>query len=98
MTPSIPKVEYFKKGPRKYKYTAVMKDGSKVNFGHKDYQHYKDQVPKKMGGGLWTHKNHGDSARRKNYRKRHGGMVCKDGSKCITHKYSPAWFSYYFLW
>jgi len=88
----------FVKGKGKHKYTAILPNGKKVSFGHKDYQHYKDSVPKNKGGGLWTHKNHMDKARRKSYRARHGGLYCKNGRKCITVKYSPAWFSYYFLW
>lgn len=88
----------FTKGPGKKKYTAILPSGKKVHFGHRDYEHYKDSVPKRLGGGVWSHKNHGDRERRKNYRKRHGGMMCKDGTKCIKKRYSPAWFSYYFLW
>ena len=88
----------FKKGVGTKKYTAILPSGKKVHFGHSDYEHYKDSVPKKLGGGIWSHKNHLDPQRRKNYRKRHGGMMCKDGTKCISKRYSPAWFSYYFLW
>ena len=98
MAPQLPKGIKFIKGQGKKKYTAILPDGKKVSFGHRDYQHYKDSVPKRLGGGKWSHKDHGDPERRKNYRKRHGGMVCKDGKKCISKKYSPAWFSYYFLW
>lgn len=89
---------YFVPGPGYKKYTAILPDGKKVHFGHRNYQHFKDSVPSELGGGIWSHKNHNDPARRKNYRTRHAGMVCKDGTKCITKKYSPAWFSYYFLW
>ena len=95
---NIPKVDHFELGPRYKKYTAVMKDGKRVHFGDRRYQHYKDQVPVNMGGGQWTKSNHLDKKRRKNYRTRHGALLCKDGTNCITHKYSPAWFSYYFLW
>jgi len=80
------------------KYIALLPNGTKVSFGHKDYQQYKDLVPIKLGGGLWTHKNHLDADRRRNYRKRHAGVVCQNGGKCIDNKYSPAWFSYHFLW
>lgn len=82
-----------------HKYTAILPTGKKVGFGHKAYEHYKDTVPVKQGGGLWRHKNHLDTERRNNYRKRHGRIMC-DGEKrkCISKKYTPAWFSYYFLW
>lgn len=88
----------FVRGSGKKKYTAILPDGKKVGFGHVDYQHYKDTVPVNQGGGIWSSKNHLDTKRRDNYRKRHGGMLCKDGVRCIDKKYSPAWFSYYFLW
>ena len=98
MAPVLPKNIRFERGPGKKKYTAILPDGKRVHFGHRDYEHYKDIVPKKLGGGLWSHKNHLDKNRRKNYRKRHAGMKCKDGTQCIKKRYSPAWFSYYFLW
>lgn len=94
----LKEVSKFIAGPRNYKYTAIMKDGKKVNFGHKSYQQYKDSVPKSMGGGLYSHKNHGDELRRKNYRARHSGIKLKNGGLAYKTKYSPAWFSYYYLW
>lgn len=80
------------------KYTAILKDGKRVSFGDRRYEQYKDSVPVSMGGGKWKKKDHKDKDRRKNYRARHGALVCKDGKKCISKKYSPAWFSYYYLW
>lgn len=44
-------VEKFILGSGKYKYTAVLKSGKRVNFGHRDYQQYEDSVPVKLGGG-----------------------------------------------
>lgn len=90
----------FIKGSGFKKYTAIIpistdknkKKFIKVSFGDQRYEHYKDIVPKNLGGGLWSHKNHYDKERRKRYRIRHGatGYYLKE--------YSPAWFSYYFLW
>lgn len=102
-TPQLPSGLTFKRGSRKRhkKYKAVFKDKSVVEFGDTRYEHYKDSVPKKLGGGLWVHKNHLDEVRRKRYRARHSGMECMRNGKtvrCIDVKYSPAWFSYYFLW
>jgi len=88
----------FVKGSGNHKYTAILPSGKRVSFGHRDYQQYKDSVPVRLGGGLWSHKNHLDKTRRDSYRKRHGGMRCKNGDSCIGVKYSPAWFSYHFLW
>lgn len=80
------------------KYRAYLSNGKTVQFGDTRYEHYKDITPKSLGGGLWTHQNHLDKFRRANYRKRHGALVCKNGQQCISIKYSPAWFSYKYLW
>lgn len=88
----------FVEGSGNHKYTAILPSGKRVSFGHRDYEHYKDSVPKRLGGGLWSHLNHKDPVRRNSYRQRHGGMSCKNGKQCISVKYSPAWFSYYYLW
>lgn len=88
----------FEKGPRCSKYTAILPDGKRVNFGHKSYQQFKDSVPKSKGGGLWSHKDHGDPIRRDNYRQRHGSRKNPQGKLYKDIKYSPEWFSYYFLW
>lgn len=98
MAPPLPKGIRFVRGPGFKKYTAILPDGKRVNFGDRRYQQYKDIVPPKLGGGKWSHKDHRDHKRRAAYRKRHAGMTCKNGSKCIDKKFSPAWFSYYFLW
>jgi hypothetical protein len=95
---NLQRVEKFILGKGQYKYTAILTDNSRVNFGHRDYQHYKDSVPKNMGGGRWSHKDHGDNIRRRNYRKRHAGVLTKDGTPAYKIKYSPSWFSYYYLW
>ena len=101
--PTLPKGTKFiipKSGNKKY--TAIIPQPNnktkRVSFGDRRYQQYKDSVPKSMGGGKWSKKNHLDPQRRKSYRARHGNLRCKDGKKCITKKYSPAWFSYYYLW
>lgn len=82
----------FSIGPGNYKYTATLPDGKKVNFGDRRYQHYKDKI------GSWSSLDHLDLKRRKNYRARHSGIVLSDGSRAIDKKYSPAWFSYKYLW
>ena len=97
--PPIPKGTRFevpKEGNAKY--IALLPDGKKVRFGHKDYEQYKDSVPKAMGGGKWSHKDHGDRDRRENFLSRAAGQKCANGKRCIDIKYSPAWFSYYYLW
>lgn len=100
--PSLPKGIKFQKGPGKYKYTALvpMPDNKikTVHFGHRDYQHYKDSVPKSLGGKLWSRLDHKDKDRRKRYRTRHKGVLNKDGRPAYKVRYTPAWFSYYWLW
>lgn len=91
-------VEKFVLGPGRYKYTAVLKNGRRVNFGARNYEHYKDTVPVSLGGGRWSHKNHNDSTRRANYRKRHEGIITKNGTPAFKVKLSPSWFSYHYLW
>lgn len=91
-------VEKFVAGPGRYKYTAILKNGHRVNFGHKAYEHYKDSVPVELGGGLWSKKDHNDLKRRANYRKRHEGVLTKTGTPAFKVKLSPSWFSYHYLW
>jgi hypothetical protein len=102
MTRALPKGTRFEvpqKGNKKY-VALVPTNGTilRVAFGHSDYEHYRDSVPRSLGGGKWSHKNHNDKARRANYRARHGGHMRSDGSASISHRFSPAWFSYHFLW
>lgn len=88
----------FVEGSGNHKYTAILPNGKKVSFGHRDYEHYKDSVPKSLGGGIWSHMNHLDKKRRDSYQRRHSALLCKNGVQCISIKYTPAWFSYYYLW
>lgn len=71
------------------KYYAIVKIDNKfkkVYFGELPYSHYKDSTPLKHYSNL----NHYDEKRRKNFRARH--------YKNALVKYSPAWFSYHYLW
>lgn len=63
-----------------------------VYFGAKGYQHYKDAI------GYYSNMDHGDKKRRDNYRSRHAGVKNKSGMPAYKIKYSPSWFSYYYLW
>lgn len=96
--PSLPRGTKFEKGPGRYKYTAILPDGKRVNFGHRDYQHFRDRVPKNKGGKLWSHKDHNDKDRMENYRSRHRGVKTRANTPAYKKKYSPSWFSYHFLW
>ena len=91
------KVE-FEKGTGYKKYKAIIYENNKkiktVQFGDRRYEHFKDQVPLK----LWSHLDHKDPDRRRNYRIRHSAIKNKDGRLSYKIKYSPAYFSYYYLW
>jgi hypothetical protein len=41
---------------------------------------------------------HKSLKRRSNYRKRHAGILLKNGSRAIDKKWSPAWLSYHATW
>ena len=84
--PKLKKGITFKKGPGFKKYTAIFPDGKRVTFGDVRYEHYKDRVPKSLGGKVWSHKNHNDSKRRENYRKRHRGVLLKSGKAAYQKK------------
>lgn len=93
--PALPPNIRFVRGTYPKKYTAIFtRDGKtvKVSFGHQDYQQYMDQIPPSLGGGLYRGKDHLDPQRRANYRRRHGAQGYQ------SRPYSPAWFSYYYLW
>jgi hypothetical protein len=83
----------FEKSSAKDKmYAAVLENKSTgrerlVNFGSKSYENYRDRT----GLNLYPHLIHGDSKRRASYRARHKIHV-HDGC------YSPAYFSYHYLW
>lgn len=88
----------FVKSPRKNKkYRAIYSKGDRVyttDFGDNRYQHYED----KTGLGLYSHLDHKNETRRRNYRKRHKAIKDKFGRIAKDVKYSPAWFSWNFLW
>ena len=59
----------------------------KINFGDTRYEHYEDKTPLKIYSNL----DHDDKERRKKFRARHKGFIKKG-------YYSPAYFSYKYLW
>jgi len=63
-----------------------------VHFGDKRYEQYKDKI------GLYSNLDHLDKNRRDEYRNRHEGVLLKNGQKAYKKKFSPSWFSYYYLW
>ena len=61
-------IVFSKSSKKGKKYRAASPDGTVVNFGHSSYPQYKDNT----GLSLFGHRDHGDPARRENFRKRHG--------------------------
>lgn len=80
------------------KYIAIFPDGKRVAFGDRRYEHYRDQVPRDLGGQRWKHLDHEDEQRRWSYRRRHSAIKDKSGVPYHEKRYSPSWFSWYFLW
>jgi hypothetical protein len=86
-------VKFEKAKAKNKKYSAILRNKTtkktvRVNFGDSRYEQYKDST----GLGLWSHKNHLDVKRRKNYRLRHANHAGRPGF------YSPGRFSYEKLW
>lgn len=84
-------VEKSKRKFKKYDVYEVLKNGKHkyiLSFGDNRYQHFKDLI------GEWSHLDHLDKNRRKNYRKRHEGMSGKN----IYNPYKSAFWSYWYLW
>ena len=92
----------FTKSNRKdKKYMAILSDGRIVHFGSLGYQQYYDNT----GLNLYKNYNHQDKKKRMNYRKRHSkiltglaGQVTSLQIPSYLIKYSPAWFSWNYLW
>lgn len=85
-------------GPGKFKYSVYVKCrknkcGKKViHFGHVDYQHYFDK------GKHYSRLDHGDKARRANYRKRAAGITNKKGERTYKDKNTKNYWAYHYLW
>ena len=103
-SPKVERIVGFKRGPRKSKYTAIVrhnKTGKKrtIHFGHKDYQQFKDSTPL----GYYSYKNHGTKKRKDAYFSRHSGTkkkgaaIKKEFNK--SHgKYTAKILSHIYLW
>lgn len=85
-------IKFEKSNVKNKKYVAYIKNKKndrlyKVNFGDSRYKHYND----KTGLKDWTAANHNDKERRRRYRQRHINNLNKN-------EYSPAYFSWFYLW
>lgn len=80
-----------KKSTRPGKKYMAKVGNSWVHFGALGYQHYYDKI------GLFREFDHLDKKRRKRYRDRHRKIMI-DSTPAYQVKYSPAWFSWHYLW
>tara|TARA_Y100001972_G_scaffold125157_1_gene175797 strand:+ start:6165 stop:6425 length:261 start_codon:yes stop_codon:yes gene_type:complete len=74
----------FKSKAKHKKYSVYVK-GAKgnpklIHFGDNRYEHFKDKI------GEWSHLDHNDPQRKKNYYSRHGKATSKDSAKYWSHK------------
>jgi hypothetical protein len=84
-------IEFKKSKAKNKKYDAILQNKStgslkRVPFGDARYEQYKDST----GVGLYSHLDHHDEKRRKQYRLRHHGED--------KNKFSSGYFSMRYLW
>ena len=87
----IGKYTYFK-SDKKDKKLMTEVNGKKVHFGSSKMEHFKDKT------GIWSHKDHSDKVRRKNYLTRSAGIKKKDGTLTKDDPSSPNYHSRKILW
>ena len=85
-----------KKGFKKYKAEVFNLNGERIataQFGdRRGYSQYKDRI------GYYSDLDHNDKKRLQRYRKRHEAILTNDGVPAYKVEFSPAWFSYRWLW
>jgi len=87
----------FEKGPAGKKYSAIIDDGGiikRIPFGAVGYEQYRDST----GLGLYSHLDHLDNTRRRNYNKRHDARLNSAGVPFSKDKRSAAYYSKKYLW
>ncbi len=62
-----------------------------VSFGALGYEHYKDKI------GNFSYYDHNDKSRRAQYRARHS-KILNHGVPSYKIHFTPAWFSWHYLW
>lgn len=90
-------IKFFKSNVKNKKYRVeFIHKGKpyKVNFGHLQYQQFKDSTPLK----LYKHLNHNDSERRKRYLARSKGIRNKDGKLTKDDPTGANYWSIRYLW
>jgi len=85
-----------RKSSRKNKKYMVFNNrlGSWVHFGDPRYQQYRDTTPLR----LYSHLDHNDTGRRRNYLQRHHGVSTKKKALSKTRVGSAKYYSTKYLW
>lgn len=81
----------FKKSTSKGKKYMIKVNNKLVHFGALGYQQYHDKI------GLYSSYDHNDVTRRNLYRARHK-KIYSNGKPSYLTRYTPAWFSWNYLW
>jgi hypothetical protein len=76
-------VKYQKSSRRDKKWMTTSPSGKKIYWGSPTMKDFTQ---------------HHDEKRRKNYRKRHSGILLKNGKRAIDKLWSPAWLAYHVTW
>lgn len=74
------------------KYVVELKNGKKIHFGDRRYEHYKDRH------GDFSMKDHKDKERRDKYLKRASKIKDKNGKLTINNPESPNFYAIRMLW
>jgi hypothetical protein len=77
------KVTYWPSTRSDKKWMTKTPNGKTVHWGHPTMKDFTQHKSKK---------------RRSNYRKRHAGILLKNGSRAIDKKFSAAWLAYHVTW
>jgi hypothetical protein len=81
------------KSERKNKKFKVLTKSGVIHFGDTRYEQFKDKL------GVYSHLDHNDKKRQKNYCKRAKGIKNKKGELTYKDKDNSAnYWSYHFLW
>jgi len=83
-------IKFSKSNVKGKKYKAEV-NGRVVHFGALGYKQYHDKI------GMYSSDDHNDVKRRDRYRARHKKIMI-GSTPAYKIKYTPAWFSWNYLW
>lgn len=86
--------EFEESTQNKKKYMVVTPKGKLVHFGHTDYQQYKDSTRL----GIYSHMDHLDKKRRKDYLRRSKGIKNAQGKLTANDPESANYYARRYLW